>query len=357
MTSPLSPRRALVVLTTLSLAALVAAGCGSDEDSGSKESAKQSDEQALTVYSGREKEIVEPLYEQFEEQSGIDLKVRYADSAALSAQLQEEGERTPADVFYAQDAGAIGSVESLLAELPPAALANVPAQYRDRDGRWTGVTGRVRTLVYNTDELDPADLPTTVYDVTKPEWKGRVGVAPTNASFIAFMTAMRLEEGEDRAREFLEGLVANDAQIYEKNGPIVDAVGRGEVDTGLVNHYYYWERIAKDPELPIANHFFGAGDIGNLVNTSAIGVIEGTEHQEEAMALVEFMLSEGQEFIVNEAPEREYPLSTTTDVTNNERYRELPPLSGIKAPEVDLSDLGGELEATVEMIRESGLGA
>ena len=352
-------RRTAASIATIALAALVAAGCGSDSDSGGSGSSDSagSDESALVVYSGREKELVEPLYERFEEESGIDVEVRYADSAAMAAQLQEEGDRSPADVFYAQDAGAIGAVESLLAELPAELIADVPAQFRDRDGRWTGVTGRVRTLVYNTDQIEEADLPTTVFGVLEPEWKGKVGVAPTNASFIAFVTAMRLELGDERAREFLEGLVANDAQIYEKNGPIVDAVGKGEVEVGLVNHYYLWERLEKDADLPIANHFFAPNDIGNLVNTSAIGILASAEHREEAEQLVEFMLTEGQEFIVNDAPEREYPLSVTTDIADNERYQELPPLASIKAPAVDLSDLGAELEATVALIRESGLGS
>lgn len=352
--SPLpSPRRLLAIVATLAAAACIAAGCGSDDSADT--AAKSGSEDALVVYSGREKELVEPLYERFEKESGIDLEVRYAGSPELTAQLQEEGERSPADVFYSQDAGAIGAIEELLAELPAELVDDVPAQFRDREGRWTGVTGRVRTLVYNTDEVKPSDLPTSVFEVTKPKWKGRVGVAPTNASFIAFITAMRQELGDERAREFLEGLVANDAQIYEKNGPIVDAVAKGEVEVGLVNHYYLWERRAKDPELPIQNHFFAAGDIGNMVNTSAIGILESTDKREEAEKLVEFMLTDGQEFIVNDAPEREYPLSVTTDIADNERYRELPPLAEIKAPAVDLSDLGSELEATVKMIRESGL--
>lgn len=357
-----APRRIMARISTFvaiaTIVATVTAGCGTDDHArSSKDSAAAGSKDTLVVYSGREKEIVEPLYERFETETGIDIRVRYANSAAMAAQLQEEGDRSPADVFYAQDAGAIGAVEGLLAELPAELVADVPAQFRDRDGRWTGVTGRVRTLVYNTDELTEADLPTTVFGMLEPEWKGKVGVAPTNASFIAFVTAMRLELGDERASEFLEGLVANDAQIYEKNGPIVDAVGKGEVEVGLVNHYYLWERLEKDADLPIANHFFAPGDIGNLVNTSAIGILSSTDHREEAEQLVEFMLTEGQEFIVDDAPEREYPLSVTTDIADNERYRELPSLASIKAPDVDLSDLGEELEATVALIRESGLGS
>lgn len=354
MSRPQLARIVQAALVTVT-ASFVALGCGSDDSSTS--SSSSDGDAKLVVYSGREKELVEPLYERFEKDTGIDLDVRYADSPAMSAQLLEEGENSPADVFYSQDAGAIGAIEPLLAELPAELLEQVPAKYRDQQDRWVGVTARVRTLVFNTDEVKESELPDSVFGVLDPKWKGKVGVAPTNASFIAFVTAMRLELGDDRAREFLDGLVKNDAQVYEKNGPIVDAVAKGEVQVGLVNHYYLWERLADDPELPIRNHFFPSADIGNLVNTTAIGILATSQHEREARELIEYMLDEGQEWIVNDAPEREYPLSVTTDVADNPRYRELPKLDSIQAPDVDLSDLGAELEATVDMIRESGLGS
>jgi iron(III) transport system substrate-binding protein len=353
---PTSLRRALGYATTLTFAALIAVGCGSDsgDDSGSKASAKD-DANTLVVYSGREKELVEPLYARFEEESGVDLEVRYAESPAMAAQLQEEGDRSPADVFYSQDAGAMGAVEDLLDELPAGIADDVPTQYRDADGRWAGVTGRIRTLAYNSDEVKADMLPESVLDVTDPAWKGKVGVAPTNASFIAFVSALRLTQGDDAARKFLEGLVANDAKIYEKNGAIVDAVAKGEVAVGLVNHYYLYEKLEQEPDAPIANHFFAKGDIGNLVNVSAIGILKSAEHRDAAEQLVEFMLNDGQEFIVNDAPEREYPLVVSADTASNERYKELPSLTDIQGPDVDLSDLGDELEATVALIRDSGL--
>jgi iron(III) transport system substrate-binding protein len=355
MTRSIRSFRGIVLLLTLMTLVFVA-GCGTDDTSSSSSKQAESDAK-LVIYSGREKELVEPLYERFEEESGIDVEVRYADSSALAAQLQEEGERSPADVFYAQDAGAIGAIEPLLAQLPAELLDRVPAAFRDVEGRWTGVTGRARTLVYNSDELKESELPTSVLDLTDPKWKGRIGVAPTNASFIAFVTAMRQQLGENATQKFLEGLVENDAGIYEKNGPIVDAVGSGEIDAGLVNHYYLYERLDQNPKLPIANHFFEGGDIGNMVNTSAIGILDSSSNRDAAEQLVEFMLDEGQTFIVEEAPEREYPLSTTTDIEANPRYQELPSLSSIDAPDVDLSSLGDELEQSVKLIRESGLGS
>ncbi|MCW2926322.1 MAG: Iron transporter substrate-binding protein [Thermoleophilia bacterium] len=347
-------RRALAVAATLVFAATVAAGCGND-DSDSKSGSKADSGTKLVIYSGREKKLVDPLYKEFERSSGIDLEVRYAESPAMAAQLLEEGDKSPADVFYSQDAGAIGAVEELLAPLPDGIADEVDAQYRDNKGRWTGVTGRIRTLVYNTDELKEGDLPDSVLGVTDPKWKGKIGVAPTNASFIAFVSALRLDKGDDAAKDFLEGLVANEPKIYEKNGPIVDAVSKGEVQIGLVNHYYLYERLAEDPDAPVANHFFEAGDVGNLVNVSAMGILKTSEHKEAARKLIDFMLHDGQRFIVEEAPEREYPLVVTEEIESNERYTELPPLDQNEGPDVELSDLGAELETTVGFIRDSGL--
>jgi iron(III) transport system substrate-binding protein len=206
-------RRAVVALTALVAAAAIAAGCGSEDskDSGSMADASKTE---LVVYSGREKKLVDPLYQRFEDENpDIDLKVRYADSPAMAAQLLEEGEHSPADVFYSQDAGAIGAIEELLAPLPDGVADEVPATYRDNKGRWTGVTGRIRTLVYNTDEVSQSELPDSVLDVTDPKWKGRIGIAPTNASFIAFVSALRLAKGDDAAKEFLEGLAKNEPKF------------------------------------------------------------------------------------------------------------------------------------------------
>ena len=346
-----SIRRTAIRIICVGVAGAALVACGGSDDGDDA----NGDQPSLVVYSGREKELVEPIYEAFEQESGIELDVRYGDSAALAAQIGEEGDRSPADVFYAQDAGAIGSIEDRLAELPDEQLHAVDDQFRDPDARWIGITGRVRTLVYNTDRVEESELPESVLDVTGSAWRGRVGVAPTNASFIAFVTAMRQELGDDETRAFLEGLVENEARTYEKNGAIVEAVSRGEVDAGLVNHYYLYEARSQDDAQPIENHFFDAGDIGNLVNTSAIGVLSGTEHQEAAAELVDYLLNEGQTFIAEEAEEREYPLANLDELEGSERYAELPALDELGAPDVDLSGLGDELEATVRMIQESGL--
>ena len=356
--APPSVRRTVATLVAFIGALTLVAGCGSDDgDNGTSSSADAAKTRNLVVYSGREKELAEPIYEAFTKETGIEVEARFADSAALAAQLQEEGDRSPADVFYAQDAGVMGAVSGQLAKLPADSIKDVAEQLRDSDGRWAGVTARARVLAYNTEEVKEGDLPTSVLDMTDPRWKGMIGVAPTNASFIAFVSALRLQVGDAAARKFLEGLKANDARIYEKNGAIVDAVGSGEIKVGLVNHYYLYEKLGVDADLPIANHYFAPGDTGSFVNVSAVGILESAEHSDEAQEFVEFLLGSGQELVVTDLAEREYPVIEAA-VADNERYQELPPLDELLAEqEIALSELGAELEATVALIDEVGLGA
>jgi len=304
----------------------------------------------ITVYSGREEELVAPLFEQFTAETGIKVEVRYGDSAELAATIAEEGSNSPADVFFAQDPGSLGAIDEQLEELPSETLERVDERYRDTDGRWVGTSGRTRVLVYSTDAVTDDELPESVLELVEPEWKDRVGIAPTNGSFQAFVTAMRLALGDDETRAWLEGLKENGAKTYEKNTPIVEAVAAGEIDVGLVNHYYLALVKEEQPDAPIANHLFEAGDPGALVSVAGAGVLEGTDQREDAESFVEFLLSDdAQQFYVDEAEESEYPL-----VDGVEPAAGLPPLDEIEGPAVELTAFGAELEATVELLRETG---
>jgi len=331
--------KGITAIVVLALA-LLAAGCGGDEAAGGP----------LTVYSGREEELVAPLFEKFTDATGVDVEVRYGDSAELAATIAEEGDNSPADVFFAQDPGSLGAVDPQLEELPQATLDRVAARFRDAEGRWVGTSGRTRVLAYNTDRVQESDLPASVLELTRPEWKGRVGVAPTNASFQAFVTAMRLSLGDERTREWLEALRANGAKTYEKNLPIVEAVVAVEVDVGLGNHYYLALVKEEQPDAPVANHLFEAGDPGTLVSVAGAGVLASTDQRDDAEAFVEFLLSEdAQRFYVDQAEENEYPLVAGIDPPAG-----LVPLDEIQGPDVELTAFGAELESTVELLRETG---
>ena len=335
--------RKVMVLAVVALLG-VAAGCGGDDNAGANEK--------LVVYSGREEELVEPLFERFEQETGIDVEVRYGDSAELAATISEEGDNSPADVFFAQDPGSLGAVEreGLLAKLPQAALDRVPARFRDPDGHWVGTSGRSRVIAYNTDALTEDEVPDSVFDLTDPKWKGKIGIAPTNASFQAFVSAMLLELGEERTRAWLEGLKANEPKRYEKNTPVVEAVGSGEIELGLVNHYYLYLVKEENPDAAVANHFLTGEDPGALVSVAGASILESADNADAARQFVEFLLSEpGQRFYVDEAEEAEYPVVPGIDAKSG-----LPPLDTLRGPQIALDQLGSELEQTLELLNEVG---
>lgn len=340
-------RLSFSLLLLLALAASIAvSGCGGDDqDNAAGPNGK------VVVYSGRSAELVAPLYEKFEQETGIKVEARYAGTPELASTIAEEGENSPADVFYAQDAGSIQQIEDLLAPLPEDQLKLVEQQYRDPKGRWTGVTGRVRVLTYNTDEVKASELPAKVDEMTDPKWNGRVGIAPGNASFQAFVTAMRLTEGDEATRAWLQGMKDNGVKTYENNSAISEAVAKGEIDAGLVNHYYLYQTKAETPDAPIANHNFEDGDPGSLVNVSAAGILASAPNKTNAERLMEFLLAEGQEFFAVEAEEKEYPLVADYE---DKLPEDLTPLDEIQGPDVSLSDLGKGLSDTVTMIESIG---
>jgi len=332
---------------------IAAAACGGDDGGGggAAGASDQQEEVTLTVYSGREEEFVGPLLEQFQSDEGITLEVRYGDSAELAAQLLEEGESSPADVFLSQDAGSLGAVAEagLFTELDASILERVDERFQSPEGLWVGTSGRARVAAYNTEALSEDDLPDSIEDFTAPEWRGRIGFPPTNSSFQAFVAAMIETQGTDEARSFLEGLVANEPQIYEDNSSTVRAVAAGEIEVGFVNHYYIYEVAAEDGDIPVANHFFTGGDIGALVNTAGIGVMTTSEDKDAAETLVSYLTDEpGQTYFASET--FEYPV-----VDEYEPGEDLVALDDIQSPDIDLSNLAETIEPALQLLAEVGL--
>ena len=306
---------------------------------------------SLTIYSGRSEELIQPLIDQFVEDTGIQVDVRYGETADLALLLDEEGDQSPADVFISQSPGATGYLEGndRLAKLDKSTLKLVAARFQSEKGRWVGVSGRVRVLAYNTDLVEEADLPDSVLDLTKAKYEGQIGVAPTNGSFQDFVTAMRELEGEKRTKKWLDGLAANDPTTFASNSAIVEAIGRGELAMGLVNHYYAALAKAADPDVPVENHVFPNRDVGSVILATAAAVLQSSDNRDEAQQFVEYLLSDAaQQHLADD--EFEYPLAKEV-----EPPADLPPLSDIDAPELDLTKLGGGLLRTRELIAESGL--
>lgn len=334
-------RRAIAVMVVVVLGALVglaATGCGGDEDS-------------LTVYTGRTESLVGPLIERFQDETGIAVDVRYGDTNDLALLIGTEGDRSPADVYWGQSPGATAYLagQDLLAPLPAATLGKVAPGFEDPDGRWVGISGRERTLVYDSSSVEESELPDSVFDLTQPQYRGRVALAPSNGSFQDFITAMRTISGEEVAEQWLSDMVANDARTYANNNAIVEAVGRGELDMGLVNHYYNYRFLAEDPSLPSRNHQFADGDIGNLVIPSSVSVLASSDQQEDAQAFVDFLLTEeSQAYFAEET--YEYPLVEGVPTAEG-----VPPLSSLRPPAGERADELGDIEETGRMIAASGL--
>ena len=334
--NPMKRLMALAIATTL-----IAAAC----TTGSNESG------SIILYSGRSEDLVQPLIDQFSESTGIAVTVKYAGSADLAATITEEGPNSPADVFFAQDPASLGTVAlaGLFENLPDDVLSTVPMRFSDTDGTWVGTSGRARVVVYDASIISPADLPPTEEGFTDPAWEGLVGIAPTNGSFLSFVAAKILTDGEQATLTWLEGMAANKSPTFPKNTPIVAAVNDGQIPVGLVNHYYLLRALNENPDLPGANHFFEVATAGGLVMPAGAGILASSESKDAAQQFIEFLLSDqAQEFFAQET--FEYPLVPGVDANAL-----LPPIGTIPTPDIDLSDLATVLDTATDLVAQAGL--
>lgn len=327
--------------------ALVGSACSSETNS-----AVDGDESSapVVVYSGRSEGLVGELFAAFTNETGIEVDVRYGDSGEMAALILTEGSSSPADLFFSQDAGALGAVEqaALLSPLPSETLSLVESKYSSQTGSWVGTSGRVRVVVYNPSLVDT--LPAGIDDLLDPKWSGKIGYAPTNASWQSFVTALRVTRGEDAARTWLKSFAANKPVAYEKNAVVRDAVNTGDVALGLVNHYYLYEKIAAESAAAVVakNHYFLNGDVGGLVNVAGVGMLQSSKNQTSTLALINYLLSAaGQEYFAQKS--FEYPL-----VAGTMQFGDLPSLADLNSPNIDLSDLQS-IALTQEMLEEVGL--
>ena len=327
------------------VAAVLLAACSS---SPSPEASASSDGKVV-MYSGRSETLIGPLLEQARTDLGLDIEVRYGSTAEMAAQLLEEGQRTPADLFLSQDAGALGELDQaqLLATLPTQTLEKVDAAYRASDGGWVALTGRARAFVVPLGAESTA--PQSVFDLTAPQWKNKVGIAPTNASFQSFITAMRVLKGEDVAEKWLRDMQANGVQIYKSNDQIVEAVADGKIAVGLVNHYYLFE-VAKEtgtaPNAALA--YTSEGDPGSLVNVSGVAITGKGNQDLDAITLVNYLLGTSAQRYFAEST-NEYPMAKDAPA----QPQGVPPLSSFK-PIIPLEQLS-DLRGTLDLLSKVGL--
>lgn len=308
---------------------------------------------SLVVYSGRSEALVAPIIEQFSQATGIAVDVRYGSTAEVAATLLEEGASSPADVFFAQDPGGLGAVAKagLLAPLPDDVLARVPERFRSPERLWVGISGRARVVVYNTDAVTPDELPADIWDFTDPKWEGRIGWAPTNGSFQAMVTAMRAVWGDDKTRQWVEGIQENQPVAFDGNAPIVEAVGAGEVDVGFVNHYYLYRFLSEQGEgFAARNYFLPGGGPGSLVMAAGAGRLAGGQNEANATRFIEFMLGQvAQQYFASQT--FEYPLVEGVMTPPG-----LPPLAELDAAalDIDMADLD-DLQGTTQLLQDVGV--
>lgn len=334
--------RVAVVLFVAALLATSVAACDSAEES-----------DALVIYSGRNKELVGGLLDRLKQATGTPVEVRYGGSGEMAAQLLEEGERTQADVFFAQDAGALGAVagQGRLSALPADVLGLVPAGYRADDGRWVATSARVRVVAYDPGAVTEAELPKSLDDIVDPKWKGRLGFAPANGSWQAFVTSVRVLKGEEFARDWLRRFAANEPKRFDNNVAILNAVNDGQLPAGLINHYYWHAKVAEVGAGAVRaklRHVTGGDPLG-LVNVAGAGVVEGTDRKDAALRAVRFLLSEEAQRHFADVT-AEYPVVPAVKSSKHQ----LPPLTELHGPDIDLSRLSS-LQQTVALLQEAGL--
>lgn len=355
------PELAARSLAVLIVATLLLSACGGDTPDRTLDgtaagifsgTCASPEDKALTVYSGRTENLMEPVLDAFSCETGIEVAVRWADSAQLALLLDEEGENTPADIFLSRSPGPVGFLEArdLLGKLDGDVLDLVNEENRSASGDWVGFSGRKRVAVYNIDAVTEGELPESVFELTDPAWRGRVALPATNGSFLDWFTVFRDQFGTDVATQWLNDMVANDAKYYPNNRSIVEAAGRGEVDIGLVNHYYnYQEAEALGEDHRALNHDFGDDDIGSLLVITAATITKASENTGEANELVQYLLSEPvQRYLAEET--FEYPLAAGVAPAGS-----LPPLAALEIGSVDFDALGDGFEGSTQIVEASGI--
>lgn len=303
----------------------------------------------LVIYSGRSKKLIGPLIKQARKDLNLDIKVRYGKTAQLALALLEEGKNSPADLFFAQDAGALGAVARRRRTLPISLrqLRKVPGRFRSPRGHWVGISGRARTIDYNTKLVKKSQLPKSIWELTKPKWRGKVGWAPTNGSFQSFITGMRVMYGEKKTLKWLKAMKANGTKKYPKNTPIVKALGRGEIHLGLVNHYYLARFKKTNPKFPVAHHYTRR-DAGAMINVAGVAVMRSTDQRRDAERFIRYLLSrKSQRYFSSKT--KEYPLRKGIPSPKGQV-----PLYRIRAPRINLNKLHS-LQKTLKLLQKAGV--
>jgi iron(III) transport system substrate-binding protein len=328
--------------------ALTMAGCGG----GSKSTgAGESSSKTITLYNAQHEDMMKELVAGFTKETGIKVKIRSGKDSEMAAQIGQEGAASPADVFVTENSPAMTTVDNKggFAKLDAATLAQVPKQYVPSTGNWTGFAARSTVFAYNAKQLTAAQLPASILDLAQPGWKDKIGVAASGADFQAIVSAVLAVKGEAATAEWLKGLKTN-AKIYRGNGAVMKAVNAGEIQAGVIYHYY-WYNDRAESGANSANtelHFFGNSDPGAFLSVSGAGVLKASKHQAEAQQLVKYLTGKNGQKILADGKSGEYSISA--EVPTNSKLK---PLSELSPPDLDVAKLNGP--KVVELMQQAGL--
>jgi iron(III) transport system substrate-binding protein len=310
------------------------------------------DPNTLVLYNGQHPQLTSALVASFTRHTGIHVNVRTGDGIVLADQLLQEGGSSPADAYLTENSPELMNLEAhgLLSKLPAAVLDQIPARERSPDGDWVGMALRVSSLAYNPARLSPSQLPTSVLQLADPQWKGRIGIAPTDSDFPPVVAAVIARDGTSAAMRWLAGLKRN-AQTYQNEEAVIAAVNRGDVAAGIVNQYY-WYRLRLELGTAAIHsrlHYFPNHDAGSIENIAGAAVLAATKHTAAARAFVQFLVSPAGQRILAGGYDYEYPANA--QIAPNPA---LPPLTSISPATLSPSRLGTDQQAS-RLILQAGL--
>lgn len=303
----------------------------------------------LTLYNGQHDATGRAVAKAFTEQTGIKVLIRKGGGGQLANQIAEEGERSPADIIYTEEAPPLIKLaqQGLLAPVDPATLSQVDPQFSDAAGNWLGITSRVRILAYNPELVSAEELPQSVLEVASPDWSGKIAFVPSSGEFLGQVAAVIRLHGREAAEEWLTGLKAFGA-TYTNNVIAMKAVENGEVGAALINSYYWMALKKEKGELNSKLHYFADGDAGGLASVSGAAVVKTSKHPKEAQQFLAFMVSEaGQKAILSESAE--YPVNKAVPADSL-----LKPYDQLRPPKLTASEIG-LAEDALDLEREVGL--
>jgi iron(III) transport system substrate-binding protein len=325
---------AVLWLAAGAVTALLATGCSTSSSSGSGS-------QTITLYNAQHEQTTDALITAFTKQTGIKVKVRSDGEDVLTAQLEQEGSKSPADVFYTENSPWLAQLDAkqLLAPVDAATLQQVPAADSASTGDWIGVSARVSVLVYNTAKLKASQLPTSILDLADPQWKGKLELAPAETDFWPIVSSVAKTYGDAKALAWLKGLKSNAApnDTIPDNETVVSDVNKGTSDMGLINHYYFYRLQAEigKPAVHAALSFFAPHDPGYVLDISGAGILKSSKHLAAAQKFVAFLTSAAGQTILAHSDSFEYPIGA--HVAANP---ELPAFASLQPNSFSVADLG-----------------